>query len=136
MKIAKITGFVILAYIGIVVLFEYMIGYVQPQNEGQTLVLTTTAADGTEHERVLSRIVIEEQLYVAVNHWPRAWYKRVQENPVVGITLDADKSSYRASTVSDPDELQQMQALAAAPLGFRILTGFPPRYFVRLDPME
>jgi hypothetical protein len=54
----------------------------QPENiGGETIVLTTTDADGESHERVLSPIDYDGRLFVAANHWPRAWYHRALENP-------------------------------------------------------
>jgi len=45
----------------------------QPENiGGETIVITTTDADGESHERVLSPIDDDGRLFVAANHWPRA----------------------------------------------------------------
>ncbi|HJL60633.1 MAG TPA: hypothetical protein QF517_01655, partial [Pseudomonadales bacterium] len=73
MKAVKIIGILILVYIGIIVAFESAIGYYQPSNQG-TLVISTTDEDGATNDRVLARIESSDQLYVAANHWPRAWY--------------------------------------------------------------
>jgi hypothetical protein len=55
------------------------------------------------------------------------------ENPEVKITLDGEKGDYRAVPVTgmEHDRVDGENSLGVA---FRILTGFPPRYFVRLDP--
>jgi hypothetical protein len=47
--------------------------------------------------------------------------------------MDGSKGSYRATPVSDAERERVDQE---HPLGlvFRILTGFPPRRFLRLDP--
>ena len=132
MKAVKIVAIVVLVYIGIVVAFESLIGYFQPTAES-TLVITTFDGDGTPHDRVVSRLESDGQLYVGANHWPRAWYNRALENPEVKITLDGEKSDYRAVPVTgvEHDRVDSENSLGVA---FRILTGFPPRYFVRLDP--
>ena len=45
----------------------------QPENiGGETIVLSTTDADGQAHDRVLTPIDDDGQLFVAANHWPRA----------------------------------------------------------------
>ncbi len=132
MKALKIVVIVVLVYVGIVAAFESLIGYFQPM-AGSVLVITTFDADGTAHDRVVSRLESDGQLYVAANHWPRAWYDRALENPEVRVTLDGEKTDYRAVPVTgaEHDRVDRENSLG---LVFRVLTGFPPRYFVRLDP--
>ena len=132
MKALKIVATVVLVYLGIVIAFESLIGYFQP-TAGSTLVITTFDADGTPHDRVVSRLESGGQLYVATNHWPRAWYNRALENPEVHVLLDGQKGDYRAVPVTgvEHDRVDSENSLGVV---FRILTGFPPRYFFRLDP--
>lgn len=132
MKVVKILAILLVVYVALVATFESLLGYYQP--EGQTtLTITTFDGDGEAHERVLSRIEEDSQLYVAVNHWPRAWYYRALENPDVQVALDGEKRDYRAVPVSDEehDRLAEEHALGWTA---RILMGFPPRYFLRLEP--
>ena len=131
MKALKIVAIAVLVYVGIVVAFESLIGYFQP-TAGSTLVITTFDQDGTPHERVVSRLESDGQLYVAANHWPRAWYNRALENPEVQVTLDGEKNDYRAVPVTGAEH-DRVDGENSLGVGFRILTGFPPRYFVRLD---
>ena len=132
MKALRIAVIVILVYVAVVVAFESLIGYFQPAG-GSTLVITTFEGDGTPYARVVSRLESGDQVYVAANHWPRAWYNRALENPDVQITLDGEKGDYRAVPVTgaEHDRAEGDNSLGVV---FRILTGFPPRYFVRLDP--
>jgi hypothetical protein len=132
MKALKIVAIVVLVYLGIVVAFESLIGYFQP-TAGSTLVITTLDSDGAPHDRVVARLESGGQLYVAANHWPRAWYRRALENPDVQATLDGEKRDYRAVPVTglEHDRVDSENSLG---VGFRILTGFPPRIFLRLDP--
>ncbi len=132
MKAVKIVAIAVVAYVGIIVAFESLIGYFQPA-DGSTLVITTFDGDGVPHDRVLSRLESNSQLYVAVNHWTRAWYHRLLEKPEVHVTLDGKKGNYRAVPVTgvEHDRIASENNLGVA---IRILTGFPPRYFVRLDP--
>lgn len=132
MKALKILLILVLVYVGIVVVFESLLGILQPANEG-TLIITTTDEDGNANDRVLSRLESEGQLYVAANHWPRAWYRQALQNPDVQVTLDAEKQDYRAVPAT-PAEHDRLMAENPHGIAFRILTGFPPRYFVRLDP--
>jgi hypothetical protein len=132
MKSLKIVGIAVLVYVGIVVAFESLIGYFQPE-AGTTLVITTFDGDGTPHDRVVTRLESGGKLYVAANHWPRAWYNRTLENPEVRVTSEGDQGDYRAVPVTgaEHDRVDSDNSLG---LVFRVLTGFPPRYFVRLDP--
>ncbi len=131
MKALKIGAIVVLIYVGIVVAFESLIGYFQPTSAA-TLVITTFDDDATPHERVLSRLESDGQAYVAANHWPRAWYNRALENPEVRVTFDGEKRDYRAVPVTGAEH-DRVNAKNSLGVVFRILTGFPPRYFLRLD---
>jgi hypothetical protein len=134
MKIVKGFAIAILVYVAIVAAFESMIGTLQPQ-AGSTLVLTTLSEDGSTHDRVVSRLESGGQLYVAANHWPRAWYERLLARPQVRVTLDGTTGDYQAVSVpADGDEHRQIAQDNPVPAWFRFVTGFPPRYFVRLEP--
>ena len=132
MKAVKIVAALLLAYVAIVVIFESLLGYFQPQAQ-DTLVITTFDADGTGHDRVLSRLESDGALYVAVNHWPRAWYRRVLENPEVQITQEGATKDYVAVLLAG-DERDRIAAAHPIPTGVRFLMGFAPRRFLRLDP--
>ena len=105
----------------------------QPEIGGTTIVLSTTAADGRSHERVLSPIDYDGQLFVAANHWPRAWYHRALENPDVRVTRDGQTTDYRAVPGSEREH-EQLLDESGFPLIAYIFTGFAPRQFLRLDP--
>jgi hypothetical protein len=51
----------------------------------------------------------------------------------VQITLDGEKGSYLAIPVN-AEEHDRVDAENGLGIMFRILTGFPPRHFFRLDP--
>ena len=132
MKAAKIIAIVLIVYVGIVIAFESLLGYFQPANQS-TLVITTTDQDGATHDRVVARLRSNGQLYVAANHWPRAWFRQSSINPTVEIEMDGIRSSYTAVPVAgeEHDRVDDDNGLGFV---FRVLTGFPPRYFVRLEP--
>ena len=132
MKVVKLVAILFLIYAGIVTAFESLIGYFQPAGPS-SLVITTTDEDGNTNDRVLSRLGSNGQLYVAANHWPRAWYNRALENPHVQVTLDGAKGAYLAVPVTG-EEHDRVNVENSLGIVTRILTGFPPRYFVRLDP--
>ena len=132
MPALKRIALLVLIYIGIIATFESLLGYFQPSGQS-TLVITTADEDGTRHDRVLARLQSNGQLFVAVNHWPRAWYGRALENPSVQVAVNGVAGAYMAVPVSDEehDRVNREHSLGVV---FRILTGFPPRYFLRLDP--
>ena len=132
MKALKWLAIAIIVYVGIVALFESLIGYFQPANES-TLVITTTDEGGEAGDRVVSRLESGGKLYVAANHWPRAWYEQALQNPNVAADVSGAKGLYVAVPVTgaEHDRVNEEHAL---PIPFRILTGFPPRYLLRLDP--
>jgi hypothetical protein len=119
-------------YVAIVAAFESLIGFIQPSS-GSTLVLTTFDPDGVTHDRVLARLATDGKVYLSANHWPRAWYRRALTNPDVQVTLDGTKGNYRVVPISGA-EAERVEREHPHSLWFRFVTGFPPRYFVRLDP--
>lgn len=132
MKVVKFVVVLFLVYAGIVITFESLIGYFQPAGES-TLVMTITDDDGTPNDRVLALIRSGGKLYVSANHWPRAWYNQALENPKVLVTLDGAKRNYLAvpATEEEHDRVNQEHPHG---IMFLVLTGFPPREFIRLDP--
>lgn len=131
MRAVKILAIALISYAAVVASFESLIGYLQPM-AGDTLVMTTSEGSGSAR-RVLARLEVDGQLYVAANHWPRAWYRRALANPEVRVEIAGSASERRAIAVSG-DEADRVGA--EKPLGpiFRALTGYPPRRFLRLDP--
>jgi len=133
-KPLKIAIAVLVSYVLLVVLFESSLGYFQPEN-ASTLQITTAGSDGAVNQRILARLDRGGQLYVAANHWPRAWYREALANPAVEVNSQSEQGSYIAVPV---EGAEHDSVNADNPLGlmFRILTGFPPRYFLRLDPAD
>ena len=129
----KLVVILLAVYVGIVLLFESSLGFFQPE-AGNTIVIETYDPDGTGHSRVVSLLTSAGNEYVAVNHWPRAWYGRLRDTPRIGVTRNGSQTQYSAGMVSGA-EYDQVQEDNPTPLAFRFLTGFPPRYFVRLDPL-
>jgi len=134
MKILKrIAIGIVITYVLIVVIFETTLGYSQPQFGG-TLVLTTTSENGESFDRVLSSLSANDRLYVRVNHWPRSWYFRLLDNPEVRVEIESETNDYLAVDIVG-EEYDLVQKENPAGIAFRILTGFPPRHIVRLDPV-
>jgi len=134
MKIVKWIAIALLIYVALIVTFESLIGFFQPANQS-TLVISVVDSDGNEADRVLARLQSDDKLYVAANHWPRAWYRKALANPNVHVTLDGEKGAYLAvPVVAGSNEHERVNRDNSVGVLFRILTGFPPRYFLRLEP--
>lgn len=134
MKPVKIVAIVVLAYVGVVAVFESLIGSLQPEGDG-TLVITTFDPDGGAHDRVVAKLDLDGKLYVAANHWPRAWFRRALANPKVQATIGGARADYTAVRVEGAELERVSTEKALGPL-FRLLTGFPPRHFLRLEPRQ
>ena len=85
----KIIVIVCVVYVGIVVAFESLLGHFQPAGRG-TMSITTTQEGGGKHTRVVARLETDGKLYVAANHWPRAWYHEALKDPDVAITFNGE----------------------------------------------
>ncbi|MDG2140611.1 MAG: alpha/beta hydrolase [Gammaproteobacteria bacterium] len=132
-KIGRKIGIgIFVFYIILVFLFETLLGVSQPEY-GSTMVLTSFEKGGESNDRVVARIEKDGKVFVAVNHWPRAWARRIQRNPNVQLTYQGETSNYTA-VILEGLEHDQGVIDFSVPLSFRFLTGFPPRYFFRFDP--
>ena len=72
-------------------------------------------------------------MYVAANHWPRGWYNDVLEIPEVQVTRDGETADYLVVELDDAEE-DRVDSEHSLGVVIKLLTGFPPRYIVRLDP--
>ena len=132
MKAVKVLAIVAVVYVGIVVVFESMLGYSQRQGP-TTIVITTKDDAGNPHKRVVVRLTSNDALYVAANHWPRAWYRQALKDPHVLVTTNGVDAPYLAVAVPEAEE-DRVNSENPHGLVFRLLTGFAPRHFLRLDP--
>ena len=133
--LVKFVLWVAVLYALVVVAFESLLGYVQPTDES-TFTITTVSQAGESQDRVLSRLDVNGKLYVAANHWPRAWFNNALANPRVEITDDGATSAYLAMPV-EVNGAEHRAVNKAEPLHLvaSILFGFAPRKFLRLDPV-
>ena len=134
-----IVGIAVAGYLGIVVAFESLVGYMGRRHArrgvqaGETWLLITATVDGEDRSVVVAGVESAGRTYVAANHWPGTWYRRVVENPDVRVTVHGRQAAHRAVPVSG-DEHARIEREYRLPLIVRILSGFPPRAFLRLDP--
>lgn len=133
MKTIKIIAFAVSAYICIVAAMGALVAIVQPTMPG-VLVLTTTDAEGREYERLLGRMEIGGVLYLVSNNWLRRWYYRAISHPSVAVTVDGERIAFTAVEL-DATEHERLVDKYPMPTWMKILAGFPPRRFLRLDPI-
>ena len=130
----KIVCSLLIAYVLLVVVFETWLGYAQPRGE-ENLVITYQDEDGADVQRVLSLFKSEDELYLAANHWPRAWFRHVQEHPNVHIEFggahSAESGHYVVLPVEGADHDRVLEDNRIPFVG-RFLMGFPPREFLLL----
>jgi len=129
----KIVGIGLLAYVALVVVLESALGLLQPEF-GDNIVITTTDSAGVASNRVLGRDFSGGQLYASANHWPRAWYNAALENPQVRVTMDGVTTDYIAVPVDEEEHARVSREIGNG-IGFKIMVGFAPQRFLRLDPV-
>jgi len=139
MSAVKMLAMILALYSGLVVAFECLVVTVGKRQAARGvqpgedwLVITTTDAKGS-HDTVVGGVESGGHLYAAANHWPRGWYHRAVENPDVELTRAGERAAYRAVPVVG-DERIRIARDYSLPWAIRLLTGFPPRSFLRLDP--
>jgi hypothetical protein len=139
MSIIKSIAIILTIYLGLVVTLECLVVLmgkrqaargVQPGEDW--LTITTTNAEGSR-DTVVGGVESGGHLYAAANHWPRSWYKRAIENPEIEITRAGKTSAYLAVPVMGEERIRITRDYPL-PWIVRLLTGFPPRSFLRLDP--
>ena len=113
----------LLVYLGSIVYFEARLGYFQPQGS-TSLVIATFNDDNDRHERVLRLERIDGQNYIAVNHWPRAWYHQALDNPEVEVKMPGEESfaPYLAVPIGGEEE-QRVAEQYPVSFNFRFRTG-------------
>ena len=127
-----VVALLILAYIGQVIAFEVRLGVNQPENQS-TIVIATYNAEGERSERVVRLVEIDGKPYIAANHWPRAWYHQALANPAIEVDFGDGFLPYTAVALEGEEDAMVRQ-IYTVNFNFKFRTGFPPRYFMRLDP--
>lgn len=141
MSVLTTVAIAVAGYVGLVVAVESLVGFMGRRHArrgvqaGETWLTITATVDGEDRSVVVAGVESAGRTYVAANHWPRTWYRRMVENPDVRVTVRGKQAACRALPVSG-DERSRIASEYRLPLIVRILTGFPPRAFLRLDPQS
>ena len=100
---------------------------------GESWLVITTPRCGCEHRHTSWAAWRATPPDVSANHWPRGWYRRAVANPEVEVVRGGEKLAFRAVPVTGA-ERDQISRDYPLPFWVRLLTGFPPRSYLRLDP--
>jgi len=127
------VGTLFLVYVAWVVEFEVSLGRNQPM--GSSSIVIATFSDNERHERVLSVREVNGNQYVAANHWPRDWYNQALDNPNVEVKMAGanEFAPYHAVPLEGEEDALLREEYSLS-FSSRAQMGFPPRYFLRLDP--
>ena len=141
MRIVKVLGIIIGAYVVLALALDGFIAWRQPE-AGDTLDLRTFDADGTAHVQRLSVTQDGDSLWVGSGHHFRGWYYRLRENPNVEVIMGGETKPYTAVPIDDPAEVERINNRAKARMGVAAYYGaramllFASVKPVRLDPRQ
>ena len=127
-----IVGTLFLGYVCFVAVAEGAIRLFQPEMEGG-ITLVVSDGQGGRITRNLAVLDHNDALYISSNHWLRSWYYAVLKNPDV----DGIRNGQRAAYTAVPIEGQEWMTVSKNyKMGFvlRLICGFAPSRFLRLDP--
>lgn len=96
----------LVAFVAVALLFDLVVGIVQPEfeSDGRSLVLITTDAEGERYE---TRLAVEDdaegRVWVQSGHHFRGWYERVLANPQVLVVRRGETRPYLAVPIDTPE---------------------------------
>lgn len=133
MQIAEVGIWLVIVYIALLLLLELAIWKLQPSmDSGVTLLI---GSEDTVTSRKVYGFEHEGGLYVSSNHWFRSWYHAVLKNPIIDVECSGKIKPYKAILLEGDDRERIANAYQMS-LIFRLLCGFAPRRFLKLEPLE
>lgn len=134
MNLIWIASYILVGYVAILLATEVLVWRVQPAMDGGVR-LAIRSDDGEQIERTVYGHIFDGTLYVSSNHWFRSWYRAALKNPEIDVIRDGESQPYRASVVVGEEHSRVLQSYN---MGFflRLLCGFAPSKFLRLEPIE
>lgn len=131
MWLFEIILFAVVGYLVLLLILEGVIWKVQPDMTGGVTLHIET--DGAAIKRTLYGFELDNRLYVSSNHWFRKWYHEIIKNPNIELEQEGSLEPYVAIPLTG-DEHRTVAALYKMGFWLRLLCGFAPRRFLRLDP--
>ena len=118
-------------YILLLLSLEAVVWKVQPDmDNGVTLHVSSGSSEFT---RKLYGFEYGGKLYVSSNHWFRQWYHAILDNPQIDVERDGEREPFTAVPI-DGDERAEVNREYRMGFLLRMMCGFAPRRFLRLDP--
>ena len=131
MTILETILIVIAGYFVLLLLLEAVVWKTQPSMEGGVTLLVYRG--GSVFTRKLYGFEYRDKLYVSSNHWFRQWYHAILKNPHVDVEHAGEVKPYTAVPI-DGDERAEIAREYKMGFVLRLMCGFAPRRFLRLDP--
>lgn len=131
MLILEIAIAVIVGYVVLLLLLEAVISKAQPNMES-AVTLFVNRGDAVV-SRKLYGFDYGDRLYVSSNHWFRQWYYAILERPQIDVEHAGQVKPYTAVQIGG-DERAEIAREYKMGLVLRLMCGFAPRRFLRLDP--
>ena len=129
---------VVTGYVVLLLLLEATIWKTQPDMDGGATLHIRQVGNGQQDAMFTRRLYgfdYQDKLYVSSNHWFRRWYHAVLDNPDIEVEHEGQLKPYTAVPISGDE-----QALIAREYKMRfvlrLMCGFAPRRYLRLDPRE
>lgn len=131
MHLLEIFAFLLATYVTLLLALELFIWKLQPDMDG--VVTLHIGFVERDISRKLYGFRHDEKLYVSSNHWFRGWYRACLECSELQVESSGALATYTATAITGTEERDVSQAYGQG-LFLRMLCGFAPRRFLRLDP--
>ncbi len=133
MAFLEVLASIIIGYFLLLLLLEAVIWKAQPSmDSGVTLFINQ---GGTVFARKLYGFDYHNKLYVSSNHWFRQWYYAILEEPQIAVEHAGAIKPVTAVPI-DGEELSEVAREYKMGVVLRLMCGFAPRRFLRLDPRQ
>ncbi|NKC00315.1 MAG: hypothetical protein GKR90_17765 [Pseudomonadales bacterium] len=120
------------AYFTLLLLLEVVVWKTQPNMENAVTLFVP------QGDSVLTRKLYgfdyNHKLYVSSNHWFRHWYHAILRNPQIDVEHAGNVKPYTIIPI-EGDERAEIAREYKMGFVLRLMCGFAPRRFLRLDPM-
>lgn len=121
----------IAGYVTLLLLLELVLWKAQPNMEN---VVTLFVVDGdVSFARKLYGFKHHGKLYVSSNHWFRQWYHAIVRSPDLEVEHAGEVKAYKAVAITG-HEREEVAREYKMGFVFKLMCGFAPRRFLRLDP--
>ncbi len=130
-----IAGAVIIAYLVILLFVEVVVWRIQPAMDGGVMLIIPGDGDALM-KRTVYGYRHDGTLYVSSNHWFRSWYRAaLRQRDIEVLAEGLDEPRRYTATIVAGDELSRVREGYNMGFFLRLLCGFAPRKFLRLDPV-